>query len=334
MAKMAMPMRDFNGDGTSDLLFETTDDHQRTLGFGVRADWLIQDGIYAGGGNIGQPSGDLHFKSLCGDFNGDGTTDLLLGTATPMITTDTLTDWFLQNGTYAGSTSIGTIPSGWSLKSAGDFNGDGTTDLLFQDSATGTLADWFIQNGAYVGGTNIGTIPSGWTLIGTTGDFNGDGTTDLLFQNSTTGMLADWFIKNGIYVGATNIGTIPSGWTLRGASGDFNGDGTTDLLFEKFSGNAYDPTGLLADWFIHDGAYSGATNIGTPPSGWHFFSTGDYNGDGTTDLLFNYGDMGQMGPAHGTLADWFIHNGTYTGGTNIGATPSGWGLVGHGGHGG
>ncbi len=37
------PVRDFNGDGTSDLLFETAD----IKGRGFRSDWLIEDGTYA-----------------------------------------------------------------------------------------------------------------------------------------------------------------------------------------------------------------------------------------------------------------------------------------------
>ncbi len=164
--------------------------------------------------NIGAPpSGGLsarEFSRFSGDFNGDGTTDLLL----TLIKGDISDVWFIQNGTYAGQEPI-SAPWG-DLVGTGDFDGDATTDLLFLHTThvdynyTTTLVDFSIKNGT---ATNIGTPGSGWSVVNT-GDFNGDATTDVLFQYSTTGMLADWFIKNGTYAGATNIGAVPSGWNL------------------------------------------------------------------------------------------------------------------------
>jgi hypothetical protein len=37
--------------------------------------------------------------------------------------------------------------SGWSVVGTGDFNGDGTTDVLLSDAPTGTVVEWLMHNG-------------------------------------------------------------------------------------------------------------------------------------------------------------------------------------------
>jgi hypothetical protein len=56
------------------------------------------------------------------------------------------------------------VPSQWSIQLTGDFNGDGMSDLLWQDSS-GNLAIWEM-NGTSVSNPNntfVGTMP-GWSI--------------------------------------------------------------------------------------------------------------------------------------------------------------------------
>ena len=73
----------------------------------------------------------------------------------------------MQNGTKVGADIIGNLPTGWNVIGIGDFNGDGTSDLLLQNGSA--LGDWQIRNGTYANGDSISTLPSGWTPIAQTG---------------------------------------------------------------------------------------------------------------------------------------------------------------------
>jgi hypothetical protein len=107
----------------------------------------------------------------------------------------------LASGSYGNE--IGNATSaGYSVVGTGDFNGDGTTALLLQNSS-GNLVDWTINNGTFAGGNEIGDPASaGYSVVGT-GDFNGGGTSDLL--QSGSGNLVDWTMKNGTLSGGSNI---------------------------------------------------------------------------------------------------------------------------------
>jgi len=49
----------------------------------------------------------------------------------------------------------------------GDYNGDGSADLLFQNQTSNQAAVWYLQNGAYVGGNVLSLAPpAGWKIVG------------------------------------------------------------------------------------------------------------------------------------------------------------------------
>ena len=185
-----------------------------------------------------------------------------------------------------------------------DFDGDGHSDILFQNS-NGTVTDWLGRaDGTFTGNggkfsVNIGTA---WHVAGT-GDFDGDGRVDVLFQNSD-GTVTDWLGRaDGTFTGnagkfSVSLGTV---WHVIG-TGDFNGDGRADVLFQNTDGT-------VTDWLgRQDGTFTGnagkfSVNIGTA---WHAVGTGDFNGDGRSDVLFQNDD--------GTITDWLGRaDGTFTG---------------------
>jgi hypothetical protein len=283
IALREVPHFDVDGNGTSDVLLSSGNS---------LIDWIVQNGTATGGYVIGSPTSfsivhgiDPIHEAIAGDFNDDGTGDILLQDGG-----GNLVDWTMHNGTLMGGGFIGNPASfGYSVAGTGDFNGDGTGDILLQNTA-GNLADWLVG----AGGNNIGNpAPYGYHAVGT-GDFNGDGTTDVLLQNSS-GNLAEWVMQNGVAIGSTVIGNpTPYGFSFIG-TGDFNGDGTTDLLL----GNS---NGTIGDWIMHNGQAVSANVIGNPASfGYNVVGTGDYNGDGTSDILIQN--------AAGSLGDWTIKNG-------------------------
>ena len=72
---------------------------------------------------------------------------------------------------------------------AGDFNGDGTSDLLWRASTDSSAAIWQMANGGVAGAVALPTMPTQWHVIAA-GDFNQDGNTDLVWRASTDGTTA------------------------------------------------------------------------------------------------------------------------------------------------
>ena len=115
-------------------------------------------------------------------------------------------------------------------------------------------------------------------------DFNGDARSDILWRNTSTGQAVIW-LMNGTTVLPTSgsPGSAPVAWFAIG-TGDFNGDGKTDILWiNQF-------TGQVLIWLL-DGTTTppsviGGGSLGSAASPWHVRETGDFNGDGMSDILW------------------------------------------------
>ncbi len=221
--------------------------------------------------------------------------------------------WPITNGTRDGGFDIagsGPVGNDWRLVGAGDFNGDGADDILWQHFG-GQVHFWPVTGGARTGGLDIGAsgpVGNDWRLVGA-GDFNGDGTDDILWQH-IGGQVHFWPILDGVRQGGADIGAsgpVGNDWQLVGA-GDFNGDGTDDILWQHMGGQVH-------YWPIRDGARQGGVDIGASgPVGndWRLVGAGDLNADGTDDILWQH--FG--GQAH----FWPIRDGARQGGVDIGAS--------------
>ena len=207
-----------------DLDYDAVDNVLVAGTFG-RGAWLVNNVTFNLGLTLVRPQ----------DFNGDGTSDILLQDGS-----GNLADWTMQNGVFSAGYSVGNpatygfsaVKDPFGLKTAitGDFNGDGTSDVLLQDG-NGYLVDWSLNNGVVSASYGIGNATTyGYNVVGT-GDFNGDGTTDILLQDGN-GYLVDWSLNNGVVSSSYGIGNPTTyGFNVVG-TGDFNGDGTTDILLQ------------------------------------------------------------------------------------------------------
>ena len=106
----------------------------------------------------------------------------------------------MSNGTVAAWPSLGTMRPAWSVPGAGDFNGDGTADILWRNSASGATGIDLMSNGTVSGWSSLGTIAPAWSVLGM-GDFTGDGTADILWRNSATGDTGIDLMSNGTVSG-------------------------------------------------------------------------------------------------------------------------------------
>lgn len=267
-------VNDFNGDARSDMLLIDNTAHTvyqwQMNGTQMSANLLV--------GTINGAAGWNYIGNA--DFNGDGRADMLFINST----THGIAEWQMDGNNVVAGPQIGiyNAAGGWAYTGTGDFNGDGKTDLLFLNATTNGVAIWQIDGAQVTAAPQIGIAAAGWAYT-STGDFNGDGKTDLLFSNAATHGLMIWQVKGTQIADNSQIGTVnaAAGWHFT-TTGDFNGDGKTDLLFLN------DTTHGVAIWQMDGSRITDAPQIGVvnAAGGWHFQDTGDFNGDGKTDLLF------------------------------------------------
>ena len=186
---------DFNGDGLSDLLYVARDARHLNgiaLGDGAGFNTPLQTW---GNAYLGIPWSDGTYRILVADFNGDGKDDLFLQRNAPG-------DHYLllaeEGGSGAISQSLPNDAAGldWSSAAhrlvAGDFNGDGRSDLFLQSSDPEGLhavmsadAEGLFSAEAPEQSWNEGYAGFDWAQSASlvyAGDFNGDGRADLLVQ--------------------------------------------------------------------------------------------------------------------------------------------------------
>jgi VCBS repeat protein len=141
--------------------------------------------------------------------------------------------------TEVGSGNAGPNPGpGWTAVGTGDFNGDGHSDILWQNASSGQTVIWEMNGAGIIGGGAVSlNAGPGWKAIGT-GDFNGDGLSDILFQNTGNGQAAVWEMNGTNVIGGGTVSAIPgTSWHAIGTS-DFNRDGHSDILWQNVSGQA------------------------------------------------------------------------------------------------
>jgi hypothetical protein len=181
---------------------------------------------------------------------------------------------------------------------ADDFNGDGKTDLAVVNQGSNTVSVLLGNgNGTFQPKTDYatGTTPMGIAV----GDFNGDGKADLVVANRGSNNLSI-LLGNGdgtfqpkidIALSTTAAPLTPVSVTV----GDFNGDGKADLavathntsqdmvtlLMGNGNGTFQPPVSTVTD----TAPFSAGITIGLAGGGPSSIVSGDFNGDGHTDLV-------------------------------------------------
>lgn len=178
-----------------------------------------------------------------GDWDGSGN-------AQDVVARDGLGNLWLYTGAgrSAAFTSWRIIGRGWqgmsALFSPGDFNGDGTSDLIARRRSDGAL---LLYPGNGMGGFLPATkIGNGWqvmTAFAPTGDFDLNGTIDFAARRSDGTLLLYLGNGRGGFAGTKVIG---HGWqifTSITGVGDWDGNGAPDLLARRTDGTLWDYPG-------------------------------------------------------------------------------------------
>ncbi|MDI3282753.1 VCBS repeat-containing protein [Polyangium sp. 15x6] len=129
---------DFNGDGMSDIVWgDATNDRM--------AIWLMNGtALLARGPSVSGPLGiDWTLVTTAGDINFDGMADLVWTTDPPSL----FTVWLMGGTSLLGQGPLvaGPEDDDWSVATAGDLNGDGVMDLVWQAQNPPRMTAWVMR---------------------------------------------------------------------------------------------------------------------------------------------------------------------------------------------
>ncbi len=222
----SMVVADFNGDGIADLAITNF-----VSPVTVRVWFGVGNGTFPASPSLilTGPAGNATGGLGVGDFDGNGTTDIAVGTGGTLSV-------FLNSGGgsfgAANNFSFGVMTNPVSF-TIGDFNADGKTDVAlanYQPSPSGTAVVLLNNTVASLSFTAAGTYQLGANPSSiASGDFNGDGNPDLAAANLVDGNVN---ILRGSAAGSYTaqsivaVGSFPQGIL----AGDVNGDGIVDIV--------------------------------------------------------------------------------------------------------
>ena len=261
----ALVAGDFNGDGRTDLAVANSGSNDVSVLAGQRRRHLPAPGDVTRWGPVPTPSWRATSTATAGPTwpsptHGSNDVSVLLGNGDGTFQTQV---------TYA----VGSEPA---ALVAGDFNGDGRTDLAVANFGANDVSV-LLGNGDGTFQTQVTyAVGSGPDAL-VAGDFNGDGRTDLAVANLGDDDVSV-LLGNGDGTFQTQVTYAVGTDADRLVAGDFNGDGRTDLAVANAGSD--DVSVLLGNG---DGTFQPQVTyaVGFAPVA---LVAGDFNGDGRTDL--------------------------------------------------
>lgn len=208
------------------------------------------------------------------DLTGDGTSDIVWYNAS-----NGATNYFTMAGGSIGSwDSAGAVNTGWSAVASGDLDGDGGADILFRRAGDGAIGYLTEDNGSW-SWHGTGAVSPGWSVAGV-GDLNGDGREEIVYSNAAIGGAVGTFdTSTQTWVG---IGVVDPTWSVVGIA-DVDGDTKDEVVYFD------DAAGKLGTLDANGHWQALGTAVG---ANWDAVATGDFNGDGTSDVLMVNAGLG------------------------------------------
>jgi hypothetical protein len=171
---------------------------------------------------------------------------------------------------------------------ASDFNGDGQSDIVWRNTATGQNVVWLMDAAGLLSQASLPPVADARWQLAAVVDLNADRKPDLVWRNVATGQNAVWYLDGTALVSQAALPSVTDlNWQIV-ATADFNGDGKPDLVWRN------QVTGQNVVWYL-DGATLVSQALLAPvvDTAWQIAGSGDFNGDLKPDLLWRNAVTGQ-----------------------------------------
>jgi hypothetical protein len=268
------------------------------------------------------------------DYDGNGRSDLVVQNMSQGEFGDVhlWTDFFSTAGRV-----LRQVKQVWDVQVVGDMDGDGRGDLVWryvvrESPDTGVSYIWFSNGNNAPIVRKRGGAPLEWTLLGAA-DLNGDNAADMVYI-SPAGQIRVLMATAARTCANMVAGNIPQGFTTL-AFADFTGGKRGDVLVRNNTNGqvsllSLNANGLTLPAFTGDPddrnanctsssltVANQAINLPNSDPAWQYYASGDYDGNGSFDIVWLKPD--------GTLALWLmgsdgnvLHNIANAGSTNVG----------------
>jgi hypothetical protein len=293
---------DFNGDKKSDILWRNDD--------GRVVIWQMDGATVLSDKFIDRPAPlDWQIVST-DDFNGDGKSDILWRNNDGRVVI-----WQMDGVKVLSDTFVDrSAPLDWQIAGTGDFNGDRKSDILWRNN-DGRVVIWQMNGSEVVSDAFIDrAAPLDWQIAGTV-DLNGDGKSDILWRNND-GRVVEWLLDGSTVLADNYVANVDNSWQIvaptislpiekptfvpelpkpiepNAVKNDFGKDYKSDILWRNTDGRVViwqmNGSEVISDTFIDSFAYTGGDR--PAPLDWQIASTGDFNGDKKSDILWRNND--------------------------------------------
>ena len=320
---------DFDGDGISDILWQDAYD-------GGASDGRMISWQQWNGNDLGYATAWMHENAIdaseqflwAADMNADGRVDLVWQNATGVYA------WLMDGWTIDSNVWISTEDmTGWEIVAIADIDADGVGDLVWQDSYNDDAlndgrikawTEWDGTDGGYVEGWihEDPIVEAAGLRIGAAADMDGDDDQDLLLQDAG-GVYYVWLMDGTSYVeAAMSSDVVANALYDVVAIADVDGDGIADLIQQDAYGDGEGTDGAVQVLRAWDGTDGGFTtewiyNGEIPEAlGWVVSGSGDYDGDGSEDIIWRDGD--------GSVICWLMDGASYDNGFLYSGAIPGW----------
>jgi hypothetical protein len=146
----------------------------------------------------------------------------------------------------------------WQIVGTGDFNRDGSVDILWRfNGAGGPNVIWYLNGTNWSSSAQLLSVSDlNWQIVGT-GDFNRDGNVDIFWRyNGSGGYVYVWYMDHANWAGGGNlISVADTSWQIAG-TGDYNNDGRIDILWRYNGAGGYNYI-----WYLDGVQWIGGGNL-------------------------------------------------------------------------
>ena len=250
------------------------------------------------GNNFPQLNGIYFYGDLCSgkirgatqDINGNWQSQVLLDTQNTITSLGEDEDGNIYLLDFTGV--LFRIDQNITPKLVNDFDGNDESDLLIFNPSSGDTIVGLLNAGTLQSGNLVTTLDiAAGESINATADFNGDKKKDILSYSNTTGEIKTLLLDGSTLLSTNSILSVypQSNFVVQG-TGDFDGNGRDEII-------VHNPvSGQTAIFYLDETgtALSSIEQIAEVDTtgNWTLNNTGDFNGDGKTDLLLYNTELG------------------------------------------